>query len=124
MKVNLKHNLEQIRAKNAFMACADGTFNGENNGEVVKKIPTMIRDNGFLGALAFAIAKKAGYEKAFLVIIKHLKTLGLIEDDVGNCDDLLKLLVERPHGRLRRVTEETMLYLNYLRRFAKTENRD
>lgn len=119
MKVNLKHNLEQIRAKNALAACSNSTFGGKNNGEVVKKIPTMIRENGFLGALAFAIEKETGYTDVFQTIITHLKTLELVENNINNCNDLLKLLVERPHGRLRRVTEETMAYLNYLRRFAK-----
>lgn len=123
MKVDLKHNLEQIRAQNAFKAYTSGTFSGKNNGEVVKKIPTMIRENGFLGALAFAIEKKAGYEDAFLVIIEHLKNLELIGNNINNCDDFLKLLVSKPSGRLRRVTVETMAYLNYLRRFAKTENK-
>ena len=123
MKVNLKHNLEQIRAKNAYEACEKYTFGGKNKGEVVKKIPTMIRENGFLGALAFAIEKETGYADVFLAIITHLKTMGLVGDDIKSCVDFLNLLLERPSGRLRRVTEETMLYLNYLRRFVNLEKK-
>ena len=58
-------NLDQMRAKNAFKACENNIFVGKDGGEVVKNLPPKIRENGILGALAFALSKKdkevAGY---------------------------------------------------------------
>ena len=48
------NNLDQLRAKHALDAATGRTFKEANNGEVVKKIPAMIRRNGILGALAFS----------------------------------------------------------------------
>ena len=49
-------NLDQIRARNAWNACNGRTFSNADGGEVVKKLSPMIRENGMLGALAFALA--------------------------------------------------------------------
>ena len=114
-------NLDQVRAKNAFKACSVGKFSGANNGEVVKKLPPMIRENGMLGALAFAMSKKdkevIGYANAFEVITQHLYYIGKITS--SNAETLQKELLECNSLKLRDVTVETMLYLDYLRRFAK-----
>ena len=41
-------NLEQKRAINAFEACSAEKFGGKAGGEVVKKLPPLIRGNGML----------------------------------------------------------------------------
>ena len=114
-------NLELKRAKNAFEACGKNSFGGKDNGEVVKKLPPMIRENGLLGALAFAIEgknKTAGYRSALDAICLHLKELKRVE--AGDAEALLNELIEESNSlKLRDVTTEAMLYLNYLRRFAK-----
>ena len=104
-------NLEQIRAKNAFTACSLEKFSGADSGEVVKKLPPMIRENGFLGALAFALSKKEtiGYAKAFDAIAQHLNSLGRITS--SNAESLQKELLESASLKLRDVTVEAMLYL-------------
>ena len=113
-------NLEQKRAINAFEACSAEKFGGKAGGEVVKKLPPLIRGNGMLGALAFTLSennKDKGWERAFDAIRLHLKSLGkvkadnviLLQDELMKCDS----------RKLRDVTAETMLYLDYLRRFAK-----
>lgn len=112
-------NLEQIRARNAFEAACGQAFKGANDGEVVKKIPAMIRQNGFLGALAFAKEneKKSGHADVFRAIIKHLAKIGLFPRETS-LDDFIKNLCEGDAAQLRAVTAEAMAYLNYLRRFA------
>lgn len=114
-------NLEQIRAKNALEAATGRTFQGAGKGEVVKKIPTMIRENGILGALAFAQEndEKTGHADVFRCIIQHLTTIQKMpgsgrKDLQGFIDDLCASDAQV----LRMVTTESMSYLNYLRRFA------
>lgn len=120
-------NFEQIRAANAFEAATSNQFKGKNGGaSVVKKVPTQIRENGFLGALAFAIEKNIdntpGYKNVFEAIMKHLPSVNC---DFGiNCNGEIEdffsgLSTKRDADVLRAITSESMAYLNYLRRFAK-----
>ena len=109
-------NLDQIRAKNALVA-AENKMGGKNSGEVVKKVPPMIRENGILGALAFAKESSGDYGKCFEAIIAHLKSVG--KTSASSLDAFLNELVDADSAKLRDVTAESMLYLNYLRRFAE-----
>ena len=118
-------NLEQIRARNAYEASRGKTFPGAHDGEVVKKIPAQIRQNGLLGALAFAKEneqKKTGHADVFFAIITHLKTLNQLSQNVGNLDGLIDHLTKCDSGQLRAVTAEVMAYLNFLRRFARKKD--
>ena len=113
-------NLELIRARHAFEACAKPDFGGKDGGEVVKKLPPMIRENGLLGALAFAIEgkdKTIGYRNAFDAICRHLKDLKKVKSE--NAIAMQEELIKSDSFQLRDVTAEAMLYLNYLRRFAE-----
>ena len=95
---------------------------GVNDGEVVKKLPPMIRENGMLGALAYALSKDGksdGYPKAFQAICKHLHDIKKVNAET--VEDLQKELMECPALKLRDVTSEAMLFLNYMRRFAQKE---
>ena len=114
-------NLEQIRAKNAY-AWRDKIGTGNEGGRAVaKKVPAQIIQNGFLGALAFAVENKgSGYENVFKAILDHLKKAGL--DHGLPCESLqgfLDALCGKDADVLRAVTAESLAYLNYLRRFAK-----
>lgn len=115
-------NLEQIRAKNAFEAVKEyKSFKGDGDGDIVKKVPTQIRDNGFLAAMAFAMYKGKGYEDVFNAIITHLPdvncSFGLPYNE--GVEAFFKKLVEKDSDTLRAITAEALAYLNYLRRFAK-----
>ena len=124
----IKKNLEQIRARNALEASQEKKFKGVNDGEVVKKIPAMIRENGLLGALAFAAEvkedesgmklKNPGHNDVFRAIIKHLSDIGVLGGEV-DLPGFIKNLCESDAAHLRAVTSEAMAYLNYLRRFAR-----
>jgi len=115
-------NLDQIRARNA-LAAAPNIGKGAGDGEsVAKKVPTMIRENGILGAAAFALETGKGYEDVFNAIITHLADPEVAK--IGqSCS--LKEFIDWLSGnrkatavRLRDITAEAMAYLNYLRRFA------
>ena len=143
-------NLEQIRARNAF-AERDGGFRGAQNGEVVKKIPTMIITGGFLGALAFASETKIqrqggnnqirlvrrGYANVFAAIISHINRMREMEFEIvpaiqidGRNDESLALSLQRfaagicSADELRAITAEAMAFLSYLRRFAKPDGEE
>ena len=119
-------NLDQLRAKNAWNACNGKTFSNADGGEVVKKLSPMIRENGILGALAFALAKKErqaeGFVNAFNAVCQHLYMLGKVK--ASSAQQLQLELLECDSLKLRDVTAETMLYLNYLRRFGKNDKKE
>jgi CRISPR/Cas system CMR-associated protein Cmr5 small subunit len=115
-------NLEQIRAKNA-LAAARSIGGGKNDGEnIAKKVPTMIRENGILGAAAFAAETGKGYESVFNAIIAHLADPHIKKIGAAcSLQDFVAWLAGHESvtaARLRAITAETMAYLNYLRRFA------
>lgn len=112
-------NLEQIRAAHALKEAEKAPFSGEEGGEVVKKIPAYIRTNGFLATLAFSLEKGGGYERVFNSLAGHLssKDVGLVK--AKNGIELRKELVQCDSVILRLVTQESMAYLGYLRRFAE-----
>ena len=140
-------NLEQVRAKVA-LAASQKIGSGSNGGKAVaKKIPAQIIQNGFLGALAFAIESVSdpkfqinegfylntkagkdgpyegcGYANSFLSVMQCLKKT---HKDFNTCDGglskFLSNLCSISADELRMVTDEALCYLNYLRRFAKTD---
>ncbi len=121
-------NYEQIRAKNALAAAPNIGLGNEGGKAVAKKVPALIVQDGFLGALAFAIEKsnngedeKNGYGNTFKAIMKHLpevkKDFGLCQGN--NLQKFLDGLCGQSPEVLRAITEESITYLNYLRRFAK-----
>lgn len=114
-------NLDQKRAYNAITS--QGKWTGVNDGQVVKKIPALIRENGLLGAAAFALEKKGGHEDVFNAIIRHLADPDIhkIEKSITLQDFILKT-AEMDSSKLRAITSESMAFLNYLRRFAKNNS--
>lgn len=118
-------NYEQQRAHDAYEA-ADGEksnrFTGKGGSKkVASKVASMILANGFIGALAFAISNdREGHEAVFEAVLDHLKNskrnYGI---DTGNCRSFLHGISAAPADVLRAVTDESLAYLNYLRRFAK-----
>jgi len=120
-------NLDQIRAANAIVY-SNTPFPGADGGEVVKKVPTLIRENGILAALAFALEKKSGgdaknpgHYKVFECIVSHLKHKGVnkIPANIAGPKEFADYLIAADAAALRDATEEAMAYMNYLRRFAK-----
>ena len=116
-------NFEQQRAIHALKAADDSNrFIGKGGSrKVASRVASMILANGFIGAMAFAMAnERKGHEAVFEAILAHLKmskrNCGLAVEDAR---DFLKGLSEASADILRAVTDESLAYLNYLRRFAK-----
>lgn len=119
-------NYEQQRAIDAYEAAegkkSDRFIGKGGSKKVVSKVASMILSNGFIGAMAFAVSnERQGHEAVFEAVLDHLKKAGrdygLQTDD---CRSFLKDLSEKASvDVLRVVTDETLAYLNYLRRFAK-----
>jgi len=123
-------NLEQIRSNNAYTASLNAPFRGKNGGDIVKKIPTMIIDNGILLTLAYALEqnekgsrKNIGEYEVFEQILAHLShdSFQLVNQGI-NPEEFLEFLSSKVTTReLREITSETIRYLNYFRRFAGTK---
>ena len=133
-------NLEQIRALNALKTTENTKFSGRANGEVVKKVPVMIQQNGILAALAFASEtkkdnslKNIGYALVFIAAIFHCQSLDMLGKTIVPYKDMTEvndnvnpnylrafsdLLCQKDATFLRTVTAEIMAFLNYLRRYA------
>lgn len=124
-------NYAQIRAKHAWEAAQKGGFNGKSKEVcVVKDVPSMIIENGLLGAIAFAIEKNeanipiVGYYNTFEVTRQHLVTID--NPSVKGTHDVngwFKALASSSAEDLCLTTVECMAYLTYLRRFAKPDKR-
>ena len=119
-------NLDQIRAKNALEAAEQPEkFAGANNGDIVKKVPPMIQQNGLLGTLAFAIDGNEGYAGIMKAVIKHLASKDLYPEirnaftsEVNLLNQFTKYLCTKDAAYLQALTAETLSYLNFLRRYA------
>lgn len=113
-------NLEQIRALNALKAASliKPGRSGGSSSAVVKKVPALIVNNGLLATAAFARENKDGIQSVLQAIEEHLREIGLLP---AGQKGLLEWLTESEvsSAQLRRVTSESMAYLNYLRRFVK-----
>jgi len=119
-------NLEQIRARNAHAYANDPKFDkgGQQEGEVIKKIPSMIMNHGFLATAAFGFDEKhKAWKDAFTAIAHHVSDpeIALVPKDKNDADSLMTYLTgkEASSETLKLVTNEAMAWLNYARRFVK-----
>lgn len=113
--------LAQIRAANA-LPCYGREFGGQQGGEVIKKLPAYIRNDGLLASLAFCVEKGGNHLEVAGLIAKHLAHH---EEDgqiaITRSRDPVDLLQELAAGDatlLRRATAETLALLNYMKRFT------
>ena len=116
-------NYAQVRAKNALNASKKWDFLGaDGSGNVVKRIPNLIIENGLLGAMAFALEKKGGHEEVFSALLAHLQCED-INDASAKGVTTPAAWFEKLAGvsaeQFRITTAECMAYLAYLRRFGK-----
>ncbi len=116
-------NLDQKRASNA-VEWAPEIPDGEGGSKAItKKVTAQIMQNGFLGAMAFAIGDEGAYLVVFQGIINHLNDCGLMYGITSTkpkefFKQLCKDESDDASLKLRAITEEAMAYLSYLRRFA------
>jgi CRISPR type III-B/RAMP module-associated protein Cmr5 len=126
-------NLEQIRALHAhrFWNPADEAgcarlkeVRGEQEGDVVRGLSSLIISNGLLATLAFAKEKGKGYKTFMEEIGAFLSTArkdgrGLINQPVETLDDFIRVLTSNDSSLLQQATDEALAYLGYLKRFRK-----
>ncbi len=118
-------SLHQVRAGNALKYADSGEkTRGAQGGEVVKKLPALIMNNGLLAAGAFAFAKGEGegWFVCFDHVAKHLAhiEIGVVPKDKGQLRALLEYLsVEGDSDTLKYATEEALAWLSYAGRFVK-----
>jgi CRISPR/Cas system CMR-associated protein Cmr5 small subunit len=113
--------LAQIRAATALQ-CYGRQFGGDQGGEVIKKLPARIRNDGLLASLAFCMDKEGDHLDVARMIAEHLahqEPGGLAP--ITRSHDVVGLVQELAAGDaalLRRATAESLALLNYMKRFA------
>lgn len=119
-------NYAQVRACNAFKAAPTIKKGADGGQAVAKQVATQIRENGFLGALAFAVErnkegnyKNLGHQSVFEAIRKHLIDVHKLDSECLNTDKMLENVAKGDMDQLRVITAEAIEYMNFLRRFAK-----
>jgi len=114
-------NLNQIRAYSAF-SLHNAPISGKKGGEVVKKIPPLIMNNGLLATLAYALDQPQAWKTIFNTIADHLASpeIAIVPADrVNDTETLIEYLTSPGTSSdvLRNATDETMAWLEYARRF-------
>ena len=116
-------NLNQIRARNVLEFANSGSVKGRNGGEVIKKIPPVIMNNGLMAALAYSMDKnQQAWRNVFDGIAVHLssKEIAMIPSDKCNAEFLLDYLAsEATSAELRDITAEVGEWLGFARRLVK-----
>lgn len=123
-------NLEQIRALHALKFWQEKAetknIGGKEGGDVVRRLSSLILNNGLLATLAFAKSQKgSGYETFMLEIGQFLASTGpdgrnLIQESIDKLDDFIKVLTSHDSIFLSQVTQKSLAYLSYLKRFASS----
>lgn len=118
-------NLNQIRARHVlqFSEFQQG-LKGKNGGEVIKKIPPVIMNNGLLSALAYSLDKNnAAWKTVFDGIAAHVASeeVAKVPPDRTTAEALLDYLVspDSSSALLRDVTAEAAAWLDFARRLVK-----
>jgi CRISPR/Cas system CMR-associated protein Cmr5 small subunit len=117
-------NLEQIRARNALRCQQEtkGSVAGQDGGNIIKKIPTLVMNHGLLGTAANAFeANNSGMRDLFDHIARHLadKDINILKSSSTDLEKMMTELTEGDSNLLRKATNEAMAWLTYARRFVK-----
>lgn len=117
-------NLNQIRARHVLKFASDEKgLRGENGGEVIKKIPPVLMNNGLLSALAYAMDERnEAWRKVFNGIARHLSSseIAIVPQKCSDAKSLLEHLTqgETKCDVLRVATDEAEAWLNFARRLV------
>jgi CRISPR/Cas system CMR-associated protein Cmr5 small subunit len=95
---------------------------GEQGGDVVRGLSSLIIANGLLATLAFAKEKKKGYQTFMEEIGRFLSSQGddgrhLFSQQINTLDDFIDRLTNNDSLTLQRAADESLAYLAYLKRF-------
>ncbi len=116
--------LEQQRARHAWEAVdrAKGK-NGEDYAREAKRLPVRIMTSGLGASLAFLDAKNKTEVSDDLAdwLLTHRRLFDRGSSQESKTKALKRAIVKRDADFLRHATEEAMLYLKWLTRFAEAE---
>lgn len=116
-------NMNQIRACHALEFANAVIVKGKNGGEVVKKIPPVIMNNGLMAALAYSMDKnQKAWRDVFDAVAVHLASaeVAMIPQDKASAEMLLDYLASDASSTvLRDITAETAEWFNFARRLIK-----
>jgi CRISPR/Cas system CMR-associated protein Cmr5 small subunit len=122
-------NLDQLRAATAIKF-QNREFGGEEGGNILDGFPALVVNNGLMAALAFCMMKAGkgkGYKTLGEAVVAHLtdKNLNLgLSPNTQDLQGLLDFLSKADSDVLRVCTAETLMFLNFLRRFVKARSKD
>ena len=124
-------NISSELAQYAFKRAKEATDKSRNDKtfekypQYVKKMPAMIRNSGFAKAFAFGYSKdeSKGDGKVYGQIYSDIRgwlkneNLNLIKSDTTI--DMIDEIIRMDYSTYRRCENETMAFLDWLRRFAE-----
>jgi CRISPR type III-B/RAMP module-associated protein Cmr5 len=108
----------------------DKGFGGKKEGNVVSGFPMLIRTDGLLPALAYAVERKENKQTRQLepknfgefqiaaALVEHLRGEGILKHSDSPDDMVNELAIAADASQLRRATAEALAFLNYLKRFV------
>ncbi len=116
-------NLNQVRARSALTA-SEKPIPGREGGDVVKKVPAAIMNHGLLSALAFSKDNDSWKELFDRLAQLHLSdpAIELLDKAQADRDGLLRALVSGDSQYLKRVTSETLAWMEFAQRFIKKQD--
>ena len=122
---NSQPTLDQRRAQHAWQAVEEAKTLGDNPkkdfAREAKRLPVRIKTSGLGQSLAFLRAK--GHKKLLVKLGDWLLTERQLASAPENLDEssLIETIINGNADLLRRATEETLLYLQWLTRFSEAE---
>lgn len=113
-----KKLIEIKRAEHSFAALSKFQGNNDEMKSYIKKMPMLIKTNGLGQTLAFYFSKSKSseYNQILEILVSYLSENGFLS--ASNSKTLMQNVVELDANKYRLITNETILYLNWLRRFA------
>lgn len=124
--MNTLHSIDQLRAGFSYDAIQIAKESSAKQSEVksyIKKMPLLIKTNGLAQTLAFYRAKGTG-SKSYQIVYEMLSTWFRSETPfkmMTTEDGFLEQVIRLDTRQYMLLTDETILLLNWLRRFADIE---
>ena len=123
---NTPRNLASELAHYAFKCAKEAKDkNMAKYPQYVKKMPAMIRNSGFAKAFAFGYSKDEtkGDGKVYGQINSDirgwLKKKGLLDEKINDTKNMIEALVGMDYDKYQLCVNETMAFLDWLRRLAE-----
>lgn len=111
-------SLDILRAEYAYEKVSNLSEKTKQYLSLVRSFPIMIHNNGYAAAIAFLYSKKKGnneYNMLYTHILEWLRDKKIID----NGSDLMQVITKSSNEEYRRLSNETISLLIWLKRFAE-----